>query len=175
MFAQTVVPVARPELAWDGLLPLLILSGGALALVLFRSLVKRLPASVATMAVPAMGAVTVIGAWLAGSFTGNDVPLAGVRDAVGEGLFVVGLAAATGFGAWLARALGLGFDAAFTAGLYQLFHHRNPCCLLEGCVTELHTRTDVTCHGVANKVLAMPGRRDRAAAVVRIGARADHR
>ena len=117
MFAQTVVPVARPELAWDGLLPLLILSGGALALVLFRSLVKRLPASVATMAVPAMGAVTVIGAWLAGSFTGNDVPLAGVRDAVGEGLFVVGLAAATGFGAWLARALGLGFDAAFTAGL----------------------------------------------------------
>jgi len=117
MLAQTTTPVPRPDLAWDGLLPLVVLAGGALALVLFRSLVTRLPAAVAERAVPVIGGATVLGCWLAGSYTGTEVPLAGARDAVGDTVFVCGLAVAVVAGGWAAKALHLGVDAAFTAGL----------------------------------------------------------
>ena len=42
MIAQLDATVARPEIAWDGLLPILTLGVGALLLVLFRSLMKQL-------------------------------------------------------------------------------------------------------------------------------------
>ena len=39
MIAQLDATVARPEIAWDGLLPILTLGVGALLLVLFLSLI----------------------------------------------------------------------------------------------------------------------------------------
>ena len=47
MIAQLDATVARPEIAWDGLLPILTLGVGALLLVLFRSLMKQLPKAAA--------------------------------------------------------------------------------------------------------------------------------
>ena len=55
MIAQLESTVARPEIAWDGLLPTLTLGVGALLLVLFRSLMKRLPKAAADQAVPVIG------------------------------------------------------------------------------------------------------------------------
>ena len=60
MIAQLDATVARPEIAWDGLLPILTLGFGALLLVLFRSLMKQLPKAAAEQAVPAIGGLTVI-------------------------------------------------------------------------------------------------------------------
>ena len=79
MIAQLYATVARPEIAWDGLLPILTLGVGALLLVLFRSLMKQLPKAAADQAVPAIGGLTVIAMWVVSGFAGTDVPLAGLR------------------------------------------------------------------------------------------------
>ena len=117
MLAQTSIPVERPDIAWDGALPLLVLAGGALFLILFRSLVKRLPDTVTAQVVPAVGGLTVLAAWVAGGYAGTDVPLAAVRDDVGDGVFFVGLVAAVLLAAWVTRAIRLGLDAALTAAI----------------------------------------------------------
>ncbi|MEM8707290.1 MAG: NADH-quinone oxidoreductase subunit N [Actinomycetota bacterium] len=114
MIAQLDTEVARPEIVWGALLPILTLGVGALLLILFRSLMKQLPAAAAEQAVPVIGAATVVSMWIVGGFAGTDIPLAGLRDDVGDGVFYVGLAIVMLFAAWLARYLDLSVDAALT-------------------------------------------------------------
>jgi len=114
MIAQLDATVARPEIAWDGLLPILTLGVGALLLVLFRSLMKQLPKAAADQAVPAIGGLTVIAMWVVGGFAGTDVPLAGLRDDLGDPLFFLGLLIVVGLAGWFAQYLRLSVDAALT-------------------------------------------------------------
>ena len=114
MIAQLDATVARPEIAWDGLLPILTLGIGALLLVLFRSLMKQLPKSAADQAVPVIGGLTVIAMWVVGGFAGTDVPLAGLRDDLGDPVFFFGLLIMVGLVGWFAQYLRLSVDAALT-------------------------------------------------------------
>ncbi len=115
MLAQLTEPVARPDIVWQGVLPLLILGGGALVLILFRSLIKALPAAVVDNAVPVIGGLTVIAMWVAAGYAEGEVPFSGLRDDVGEPAFYIGLAVVVALAAWFARYLRLGLDAALTA------------------------------------------------------------
>ncbi len=114
MIAQLDATVARPEIAWDGLLPILTLGVGALLLVLFRSLMKQLPKAAADQAVPVIGGLTVIAMWVVGGFAGTDVPLAGLREDLGDPLFFLGLLIVIGLAGWFAQYLRLSVDAALT-------------------------------------------------------------
>ena len=114
MIAQLDATVARPEIAWDGLLPILTLGVGALLLVLFRSLMKQLPKAAADQAVPFIGGLTVIAMWVVGGFAGTDVPLAGLRDDLGDPVFFLGLLIMVGLVGWFAHYLRLSVDAALT-------------------------------------------------------------
>ena len=115
MLAQLTEPVARPDIVWQGVMPLLILGGGALVLILFRSLIKALPAAVVDNAVPGIGGLTVIVMWVAAGYAAGAVPFSGLRDDVGEPAFYIGLAIVVALAAWFARYLRLGLDAALTA------------------------------------------------------------
>ncbi len=115
-FAQAA-PAAAPAIDWGGLLPLMILAGGALGIVMARSLIKRLPAGSEAMAVMAVGPLSVLGMWLAAAAAGSGVPLESVSDDIGEPLLVAGFAAAMILAALGAVALRIGLDAALTAGL----------------------------------------------------------
>ncbi len=118
MYAQIdALPVQTPEVVWAGLIPLLILGLGAFALVMFRSVVKRLPAAVEAQAVTLVGPATVLGMWVAGGYAGDNVPLASVRDDVGEPVFYIGLLVVMGVAALLVRSMRIGLDAAVTAGV----------------------------------------------------------
>jgi|DEB0MinimDraft_10_1074344.scaffolds.fasta_scaffold00023_22 NADH-quinone oxidoreductase subunit N len=117
MVAQLLPAVERPELIWEGLLPVLLLGGGALLLVLFRSLVRALPESVAGQVAPAMGALSVLGMVLAGGFSGTDIPLGSVVDDLGWVTYLIGLLVVMAVVAWGVARLGLGLDATLTAGL----------------------------------------------------------
>ena len=114
MIAQLDATVARPEIVWDGLLPILTLGVGALLLVLFRSLMKQLPKAAADQAVPVIGGLTVIAMWVVGGFAGTDVPLAGLRGDLGDPVFFLGLLVVVGLAGWFARYLRLSVDAALT-------------------------------------------------------------
>jgi len=115
MLAQVSDPVVRPDIVWEGLLPVLLLGVGALLLILFRSLIKALPAVVADNAVPVVGGLTVVAVWVAAGYAGGEVPLGGVRDDVGDAAFAAGLVVVVLLAAWFARYLHLGLDAALTA------------------------------------------------------------
>ncbi len=118
MFGQIdVLPVDTPQVVWAGLIPLIVLGAGALLLVMFRSVVKRLPADVEQQAVTLVGPATVLGMWIAGGYAGDDVPFAGVRDDVGEPVFYIGLIVVMVVAALLVRSMEIGFDAAVTAGI----------------------------------------------------------
>jgi NADH-quinone oxidoreductase subunit N len=118
MLAQSnAVPVETPEIVWAGLLPLLILSAGALLLVMFRSVVKRLPDDIEPYLITAVGPLTVLGMWLAAGFAGTDVPLAGVRDDIGDPAFFVGFVLVMALAGSLVHTMEIGLDAAVTAGL----------------------------------------------------------
>ena len=95
-------------------LPILTLGVGALLLVLFRSLMKQLPKAAADQAVPVIGGLTVIAMWVVGGFAGTDVPLAGLRDDLGDPLFFLGLLIVIGLAGWFAQYLRLSVDAALT-------------------------------------------------------------
>ena len=114
MIAQLDATVARPEIVWDGLLPILALGVGALLLVLFRSLMKQLPKAAADQAVPVIGGLTVIAMWVVGGFAGTDVPLAGLRGDLGDPVFFLGLLVVVGLAGWFAQYLRLSVDAALT-------------------------------------------------------------
>jgi NADH-quinone oxidoreductase subunit N len=55
--------------------------------------------------------------WIVGGLVGDEVPLDGVRDDIGEPLFYVGLLAVLVLSAAFVRSLEIGFDAAFTVGV----------------------------------------------------------
>ena len=111
------IPVETHEIIWSGFAPLMALSLGAILLVMFRSIVKRMPADLESALVSAVGPVTVLAAWIVGGFVGSDVPLAGVRDDIGDPLFYIGLLAVLVLSAAFVRTLRIGFDAAFTVGV----------------------------------------------------------
>ena len=110
-------PVETPEISWAGLTPLIVLAVGAIVLIMFRSVVKRLPAELDAAAVALVGPVTVIAAWVVGGMVGTDVPLAGVRDDLGAPAFYAGLGLVLIVSAVFVSSLRLGFDAAFTVGV----------------------------------------------------------
>ena len=114
---QIADPVATPEVVWSALAPVVSLAVGAVLLIMFRSVVKRLPADLDAAATAALGPITVLGMWIVGGLVGNDVPLSGVRDDIGEPLFYVGLIAVLFLAAAFVRSLEIGFDAAFTVGV----------------------------------------------------------
>jgi NADH-quinone oxidoreductase subunit N len=110
-------PVQTPDIVWSALAPLIALAVGAVLLIMFRSIVKRMPASVEDTATTAIGPVTVLAMWIVGGLVGTDVPLAGVRDDIGDPLFYVGLVAVLVIAAAFVRSLRIGFDAMFTVGV----------------------------------------------------------
>jgi len=110
-------PVDTPEVVWSALAPLLALAGGAVLLIMVRSIVKRFPPEFDAALTAAIGPVTVLAMWIVGGLVGDDVPLAGVRDDVGEPLFYVGLIAVLVLSAAFVRSLQIGFDAAVTVGV----------------------------------------------------------
>ena len=114
---QITDPVETPEVVWSALAPVVALAVGAVLLIMFRSIVKRLPADLDAAITVALGPIAVLGMWIVGGFVGDDVPLAGVRDDIGEPLFYVGLIAVLFLAAAFVRTLGIGFDAAFTVGV----------------------------------------------------------
>jgi NADH-quinone oxidoreductase subunit N len=109
--------VDTPDVAWIALAPLVTLAAGAILLIMFRSVVKRIPAQFEESATMAIGPVTVLAMWIVGGLVGNDVPLAGVRDDIGEPLFYIGLVALLVVSSAFVRSLQIGFDAAFTVGV----------------------------------------------------------
>jgi NADH-quinone oxidoreductase subunit N len=60
MIAQLSAPVVTPSIDWSGMLPLIFLSGGAILLLMVRSLVKQVPAGVDAAWTAGVGAVTLI-------------------------------------------------------------------------------------------------------------------
>lgn len=117
MTYQIVDPVETPEVVWSALAPVIALAVGAVLLIMFRSIVKRMPAEYDRSATALVGPVAVLAMWIVGGLVGNDVPLAGVRDDIGEPLFYVGLLAVLVLSAAFVRSLEIGFDAAFTVGV----------------------------------------------------------
>ncbi len=109
--------VDTPDVAWIALAPLIALAGGAILLIMFRSVVKRIPAQFEESATMVIGPVTVLAMWIVGGLVGNDVPLAGVRDDIGEPLFYIGLFSLLVVSSAFVRSLQIGFDAAFTVGV----------------------------------------------------------
>ena len=117
MLAQVdAVPVQTPEVVWSGLAPLMILAAGAVLLIMFRSVLKRLPAEIEELLVMLVGPATVLGAWFAKGLTADEVPMSGLREDLGGG-FYVGLAVVMAIAALFVRELRIGFDAVFTVGV----------------------------------------------------------
>jgi len=114
---QIADPVETPEVIWSALAPVVALAVGAVLLIMFRSIVKRMPDDLNRAATAAIGPVTVLGMWIVGGLVGDEVPLDGVRDDIGEPLFYVGLLAVLVLAAAFVRSLEIGFDAAFTVGV----------------------------------------------------------
>jgi NADH-quinone oxidoreductase subunit N len=110
-------PVVTPDVVWSALAPVIALALGAILLIMFRSVVKRMPEEYNSIATIAVGPVTVLGMWIVGGLVGNDVPLSGVRDDIGEPLFYLGLIAILFLSGAFVRSLEIGFDAAFTVGV----------------------------------------------------------
>ncbi len=118
MFAQVdVVPVETPEVIWAGLIPIIALAGGAMLLVMFRSVVKRLAPKFESPATTAIGPVSVVVAYVLGGVAGHDLPFDGVRADLGDGWFYLGFAAVLAVSALLVWTLDIGLDAAFTLGV----------------------------------------------------------
>ena len=113
MIAQLDATVARPEIAWDGLLPILTLGVGALLLVLFRSLMKQLPKAAADGRARHRWPHRdrhVGRQWL------RRHRRAACRscDDLGDPLFFLGLLIVIGLAGWFAQYLRLSVDAALT-------------------------------------------------------------
>ncbi|MEM7141819.1 MAG: NADH-quinone oxidoreductase subunit N [Actinomycetota bacterium] len=119
MLAQvtTPPPVETPDVVWSALSPILALAVGAILLIMFRSIVKRMPDEFDRTATILVGPVTVLAMWIVGGFVGDEVPLAELRDDITEPVFYLGLALVLVLAGYLVRALEIGFDAAFTVGV----------------------------------------------------------
>jgi len=118
MLAQIdFVPVVSPNVEWAGLLPLLVLGGGAMLLVMFRSVVKRLPAEYDMWLTVALGPISIVVAYILGGVAGHDLPFNGLRADVGDVVFYIGFLVVLAVAELLIWSLDIGFDAAFTFGV----------------------------------------------------------
>ena len=77
MLIQELVdtPVQTPDVVWSALAPVIALAVGAILLIMFRSVVKRMPAEFDSIATIAIGPFTVLSMWIVGGLVGDDVPL----------------------------------------------------------------------------------------------------
>lgn len=118
MFAQVdFVPVVSPSIEWAGLVPLMVLGGGAMLLVMFRSVVKHLPAEYESWATTALGPVAIVASYVLGGVAGRDVPFSGLRGDVGDAWFYIGFVVVLAVSALLIWSLEIGLDTAFTVGV----------------------------------------------------------
>ena len=115
MLAQ-ITPVAPPQYSLAGLSPLIILAVGAFGLIMFRSVIKRLPEPVERIATIAVGPATVAVAWVVAGLVGNDLPLTNLRSDIGMLGFVVICALVLVVAGLFVATMRVGFDAIFTAG-----------------------------------------------------------
>lgn len=116
LVAQVSVEVTPPQYSLAGLSPLIVLSVGALVLIMFRSVMKRLPAAVERTATTAVGPVTVVAAWVVAGLVGDEMALAGLRDDVGLPVFVLLGAVVLVVAGLFVATMRARFDAIFTAG-----------------------------------------------------------
>ena len=115
MLAQ-ITPVTPPQYSLAGLSPLIVLAVGAFGLIMFRSVMKRLPEPVERIATIAVGPTTVTVAWVVAGLVGNDLPLTNLRSDIGMLGFVVICALVLVVAGLFVATMRVGFDAIFTAG-----------------------------------------------------------
>ena len=89
---------------------------GAFGLIMFRSVIKRLPEPVERIATIAVGPATVAVAWVVAGLVGNDLPLTNLRSDIGMLGFVVICALVLVVAGLFVATMRVGFDAIFTAG-----------------------------------------------------------
>ena len=120
MLAQTAaqIPdeVTPPLYSMVGLSPLIVLAVGAFVLIMFRSVMKRLPEPVERIATIAVGPITVAVAWVVAGLVGNDLPLTNLRSDIGMLGFVAVCAVVLVVAGLFVATMRVGFDAIFTAG-----------------------------------------------------------
>lgn len=114
--AQVPLEVVPPQYSLVGLSPLIVLAAGALVLIMFRSVMRRLPPAVERWATTAVGPVTVAVGWVVAWVVGDGMPLADLRDDVGLPAFVLFGAAVLALAGLFVAAMRVRFDAIFTAG-----------------------------------------------------------
>ncbi len=115
MIAQ-VTPVTPPQYSLAGLSPLIVLAVGAFGLIMFRSVIKRLPAPIERFATIAVGPVTVAVAWIVGGLVGDEMPLANLHSDIGTLGFLVLFAFVLVVAGFFVSTMRVGFDAIFTTG-----------------------------------------------------------
>ena len=116
VLAQITPNVTPPQYSLAGLSPLIILAVGAFGLIMFRSVIKRLPEPVERIATIAVGPATVAVAWVVAGLVGNDLPLTNLRSDIGMLGFVVICALVLVVAGLFVATMRVGFDAIFTAG-----------------------------------------------------------
>lgn len=114
VFAQIGADVMPPQYSLAGLSPLIILAVGALLLIMFRSVIKRLPDVVERFATVALGPVMVVVAWIVGHLVGGEAPLASLRSDFGTWGFLLLSVAVLVIAGLLVHLMRVGFDAMFT-------------------------------------------------------------
>ena len=116
VLAQITPNVAPPQYSLAGLSPLIVLAVGAFVLIMFRSVMKRLPEPVERIATIAVGPATVAVAWVVAGLVGNDLPLTNLRFDIGMLGFLVLCALVLAVAGLFVATMRVGFDAIFTAG-----------------------------------------------------------
>ena len=116
MLAQITPDVTPPQYSLAGLSPLIVLAVGAFLLIMFRSVIKRLPEPIERFATIAVGPITVAVAWIVGGLVGDEMPLANLHSDIGTPGFLVLCALVLLVAGFFVATMRVGFDAIFTAG-----------------------------------------------------------
>ncbi len=116
VLAQIPDEVTPPLYSLVGLSPLIVLAVGAFLLIMFRSVMKRLPEPVERIATIAVGPITVAVAWIVAGLVGNAMPLTDLRSDIGTPVFVVLCAVVLVVAGLFVSTMRVRFDAIFTAG-----------------------------------------------------------
>ena len=116
MFAQITPDVTPPQYSLAGLSPLIVLAVGAFLLIMFRSVIKRLPEPIERFATIAVGPITVAVAWIVGGLVGDEMPLANLHSDIGTPGFLVLCALVLVVAGFFVGTMRVGFDAIFTTG-----------------------------------------------------------
>ena len=116
MLAQITPDVTPPQYSLAGLSPLIVLAVGAFLLIMFRSVMKRLPEPIERFATIAVGPITVAVAWIVGGLVGDEMPLANLHSDIGTPGFLVLCALVLLVAGFFVGTMRVGFDAIFTTG-----------------------------------------------------------